>query len=65
VDLPVCSDSCEDCGRKWGPRNVPNHTVEVKGEHWIPEEGIMEEDKDLIHVGKGRRRGQEEREEEG
>ena len=62
MDLPVCSDSCEDCCRKWGPRNVPNHTVEVKGEHWIPEGGT-EEDEEVIEEGGGG--GQEEREEEG
>ena len=35
MDLAISSDSCKDCGVEGRPRHVPNHTVEVKGEHCI------------------------------
>ena len=35
MDLAICSDSCKDCGGEGRPRHVPNHTVEVKGEHCV------------------------------
>ena len=49
MNLAICSDSCKDCGREGRPRHVPNHTVEVKGEHWISVGGGRE-------VEEGRRR---------
>ena len=51
MNLAICSDSCKDCGREGRPRHVPNHTVEVKGEHWISVGGGREEEE-----GGGRRR---------
>ena len=62
MDLPICSHSCEDCGRERGPRNAPNHTVEVKGEHCIPEGGKGRE-KDVMEEGEAR--GQEQKEDGG
>ena len=68
MDLAICSDSCKDCGREGRPRHVPNHTVEVKGEHWISvgggrgEEGRRKKGgggkKEAERGGDGERRGE-------
>ena len=53
MDLAICSNSCKDCGREGRPRYVPNHTVEVKGEHWISVEGGREEEEGRRRKGRG------------
>lgn len=55
MDLAICSDSCKDCGGEGRPCHVPNHTVEVKGEHCVAVESGR----------RGRREEEVRREEEG
>ena len=63
MDLAICSDSCKDCRGEGRPRHIPNHTVEVKGEHCISVERGRKEGR---REGEGeRRKGGERRRKEG